>query len=512
MSHSSALMAFRLEGKTYMITRIYRILLLTPLALLLAVGVAYAQGHPWMDDPSKLGHYAVGHSSYLLTDTNNGSRPVYFMIWYPVDPNSINSSTPPAQYPLDPYTGTTYLPITLSTDWEPLGYDRAYEGLPPSKSGPFPLVVFSPGFSDDAWLHIFIGTRLASHGYVVAVAEHYADCTWPWEPCDDLMTIMVNRPRDISFIISQLLINNWTQGELLFQKIDPEKIAASGHSIGGYATYAITGGDDLVCDALWPAIVGSETLPYPPSTCVATVPDRRIKTLVSLDGSSQMLRYHELARISLPSLIMGETVDQSVELGTLAGMPDPTQLRDWIARPHAAIDHIDSYRVDVNGTNHYSFTNYCDAAQVFFNLGLISSDGQTGWLSSWPCTNTGLDAVTISSADEHEVVTKYMIAFLDIYFHNPNSAPWLDLWILTPEYALTHTPTVQFFNSEGCHAALPDHTYFRYQPYQTSSECDVAQKDPTGFFASDPPSSNSDPVVANTRAPNAQLLQPKKPF
>jgi hypothetical protein len=326
------------------------------------------------------------------------------------------------------------------------------------------------------------------------------------------MTIMVNRPRDISFIISQLLINNWTQGELLFQKIDPEKIAASGHSIGGYATYAITGGDDLVCDALWPAIVGSETLPYPPSTCVATVPDRRIKTLVSLDGSSQMLRYHELARISLPSLIMGETVDQSVELGTLAGMPDPTQLRDWIARPHAAIDHIDSYRVDVNGTNHYSFTNYCDAAQVFFNLGLISSDGQTGWLSSWPCTNTGLDAVTISSADEHEVVTKYMIAFLDIYFHNPNSAPWLDLWILTPEYALTHTPTVQFFNSEGCHAALPDHTYFRYQPYQTSSECDVAQKDPTGFFASDPASSNSDPVVANTRAPNAQLLQPKKPF
>ena len=162
-----------------------------------------------------------------------------------------------------------------------------------------------------AWQHIFIGTRLASHGYVVAVAEHYADCTWPWDPCDDLLTIMVNRPRDISFVISQLLIKNWTPGELLFHKIDPEKIAASGHSIGGYATYAVTGGDHLVCDALWPAIVGSETLPYPPSTCVATVPDRRIKAMVSLDGSSQMLRFHELARISIPSLIMGETVDQS---------------------------------------------------------------------------------------------------------------------------------------------------------------------------------------------------------
>ena len=145
--------------------------------LLLSVGVAYAQGHPWMDDPAQLGHYAVGHTSYLLTDTSNGNRPVYFMVWYPADPHSINSSTPPAQYPLDPYTGTTYLPITLSTDWESLGYDRAYEGLPPSKSGPFPLVAFSPGFDDNAWQNLFIGTRLASHGYVVAIADHYADCS-----------------------------------------------------------------------------------------------------------------------------------------------------------------------------------------------------------------------------------------------------------------------------------------------------------------------------------------------
>ena len=86
------------------------------------------------------------------------------------------------------------------------------------------------------------------------------------------------------------------------------------------------------------------------------------------------MRYHELATISIPSLIMGETVDQSVEVGTLGGLPDPTQIRDWIARPHAAIDRHDSYRVDVNGANHYSFTNYCDGAQVFFNLVLTCND------------------------------------------------------------------------------------------------------------------------------------------
>jgi hypothetical protein len=99
-------------------------------------------GRESTSDPGSLGPYAVGHTRYLLTDTNNGNRPVSIMVWYPADPRSVSSSSPPAQYPLDPFTGTTYLPITLSTDWEPLGYDRAYEGLPPSRNGPFPLVVF----------------------------------------------------------------------------------------------------------------------------------------------------------------------------------------------------------------------------------------------------------------------------------------------------------------------------------------------------------------------------------
>jgi len=79
-----------------------------------------AIAQPIYSDPGKVGPYAVGHTAYSLVDVNNGNRPVLFSVWYPVDPNTITSSTPPAQYPLDPYTGTTYLPMTLSTDWQPL--------------------------------------------------------------------------------------------------------------------------------------------------------------------------------------------------------------------------------------------------------------------------------------------------------------------------------------------------------------------------------------------------------
>ena len=201
-----------------------------------------------------------------------------------------------------------------------------------------------------------------------------------------------------------------------------------------------------------------------------------------MDGTSWLLRYRELSGISVPSLIMGETVDQSQIIFS------DGSLRDWIARSHAAIDRDDSYRVDVNGANHYSFSNYCDAWQVFFNKGWLLPAELEYVQTNWPCSSTVPPAVTISSADEHAVVTKYMIAFLDTYFGHPN---WLDRWILTPEYALSHTPTVQFFRSEDCKAALPDDSYFRYRPYQVSSECDVAQKDPTGWFTSQSASSNS---------------------
>src|ERR1035437_4983625 len=471
--------------------RIFRILALSAGFVLLATGIASSRNQNQYDDPGQLGRFAVGHTSYLFNDAGNGNRPVAVSIFYPVDAQDVRRTTPRAQYLTDSYTslvpptpGWLFAAQTPpSRDGEGLGYDRAYERPSPSREGPFPLVMVSPGLSFGNWYYIFIGTRLASHGYVVAVLEHWADGEWPWSPSDDLIPIVFNRPRDVSFAITQLLSKSKTPGEFLFRTIDPQRIAASGHSFGGYATYTLAGGDDMVCDALLPAEWGAESYPYPASTCVPTPPDLRIKAMISMDGASYLLRFRELARISVPSLIMGETVDDSETNGGPA-------LRDWNARPHAAIDRDDSYRVDVNGTNHYSFTDYCDGMQIWFNKGWISADSLNYVQTTWPCTNVaspGDPPVTISSLDEHLVVTKYMIALLDSYFGGPYKNQQLDRWILTPGYAVYHRPTVQFFvGSEHCNAALPDHSYFTYRAYQLSSECDVAQKDPTGWFAPEP--------------------------
>lgn len=464
----------RMKRRLWVSVRSGVMALLFVLAVLVQIPVdpAQAEVHQWQDDPGQLGRFAVGHANYLLTDKSNGNRPVAIGVWYPAEAWSIGSSTPLAKYPLDPYS--TNLPVSTSADWEKLGYDRAYEGIPPSDQGPFPLVVFSPGWGCDNWMYLFIGTRLASHGYVVAVIEHWADGQWSWSQWDDLMKALVNRPKDISFTITAMLAKSAKRGELLHHAIDPDRIAVSGHSLGGYASYASTGGDELVCDALIAALWGDDTLPYPASTCVPTFPDRRIRALLSVDGSSWLLRYRELSKIAMPSLILGEDVEYSEN-------NDP-QLRDWIARPHAAINRRDSYRADFSGVNHMTFTDICDGVQILYNLGVFSAADLAAWQSNWPCATTGWNPATTPFSFTRQVVPEYMIAFLDVYF-DERGGTGLDRSILTPEYPLNHWPTlVQFFNSERCYAALPDNTFFRYRPYQTSTECDTEQKDPTGWF------------------------------
>ena len=434
-------------------------------------------------DLAKPGPYAVGHVSYMLSDSSVYARPVAVSVWYPVDAATITPATVPAQYPLDPYT--TKLPVSTSTDWEALGYDRAYEGPTPSSSSPFPLLVLSVGYSCDNWEYLYIGTRLASHGFVVAITDHDRDGQYLWSSSDDMIVTLFNRTRDVSFAITVLLQKNDTVGESLHGVIDPSKIAMSGHSIGGYATLALAGGDDNVCDASQAA--GNTE---PQFACVASPPDPCIKAIVTLDPSSWGMRYHEMARISVPNLIIGETVEHNLSYNP---WNEPEAARDN-ARPHAAINRSDSYRVNVTMANHISFTNGCDGSKVMSSLGVDATTLPNIYgpntNSSWPCGTYGNFDPTTNPATR-EIVTTYMLAFLKTYFGREN-----DAWMLTSDYAAQNQPLVEFFDSEQCDAplpidaSLPSQDYYTYQPHP--GECVTAQKDPADYFA---------PLVSDGGAP-----------
>lgn len=424
--------------------------------IVLAQGAASAGPVP---DPAQKGPYALGHVSFVLSDQSRSGapdfpyRPIPVSVWYPVDPATIQSSTPEASYPWDPVYNSSQLPrpASVSSDWEPYGIDRAYQEPTPA-IGPFPLLMFSPGWGAPAWLHTSMATRLASHGFVVAVIYHYGDQFWWWEPpYDPFAVASYNRPLDVSFVISSLLARNQTPGDLLQQLIEPEQIAASGWSVGGYAAMTLAAGDDSVCDTM----LGDVDTPL--WTCVPALPDPRIKAILPLDGTNDLLHFYELARVKVPSIGVGE---------------EWNAVLDWQARQHAAFSGHPSYRVDINNSIHSSFGDICEVAHVW-----IDTDMQDLlWLAQYWLDNICAPDI-IPSHVAHQLAYKYMIAFLKTNLVGASGYQKM----LTPGWALTHEQDVEFFvtekrNPHSINEDWPD--LFIYFPHQPGSAQAKAERDP----------------------------------
>ena len=100
-----------------------------------------------------------------------------------------------------------------------------------SDGGPFPLVVYSHGFTSTRDGGAYIQEFLASHGYVV-VAVNYP-LTNMNAPGGPNVKDVVNQPGDVSFLIDTLLEQSATPGHSLEDMIDASRIGVTGISLGG---------------------------------------------------------------------------------------------------------------------------------------------------------------------------------------------------------------------------------------------------------------------------------------
>lgn len=349
--------------------------------------------------------------------------------------------------------------MSTSTDWERYGLDPAYEGMPVAGEAPFPLVMFSPGWSNAYYSSLFASTRLASHGFVVAALGHYADGAYSWEPWPALHVALMNRPRDISFALSAILAMNGEAGGLLSGAIRADQVAAAGHSVGGYGALVLAGGDDLVCDR---PVNEPRGLPIPPETCVASLPDPRIRATVTFDGSSQILWFPELARVSVPAMVIGQPWEN---------------VGAWHAREHAAITAQPNYRVDVSQALHPSFTTFCQNARVLGDLGALTPAQVAARLGQPWCTTA------LPSLEVQRLATKYAIAFLKTQLAGEQGYQH----ILTPGWAITSEQNIEFFVTErtNAHATeenlpcnVPTCPSFGYFVNQPGSQRAQAERDP----------------------------------
>jgi predicted dienelactone hydrolase len=281
----------------------------------------------------------------------------------------------------------------------------------------------------------------------VAVVAHYRDGIVSWDTLDPFHVAMYNRPRDVSFMLDALLQRNDDTGNLLHNTMSAELVAAAGHSIGGYATLALAGGDDEIC-------IG-ETFEDPrPMTCdpiadqfgnaIPTLPDPRIKVIVTLDAGNPHLYFSELARIAVPSLSIGESVEAP---GWIAFFP---------ARQHAAMSGDPKYRVDVVGAVHQSFTNSCTGGAVRYRHGwLTATQLNTLWTNEvtrpWCTTAT-------PQAEVARLAAQYTVAFLKTYLVGESGYQR----ILTPGWAVANELAIRFFVTEP---TSDDPATFLYFPY-----------------------------------------------
>ena len=253
-----------------------------------------ARGAP--ADPIAPGPYPVGVTRLTATYTSSfsGERPITIEVWYPAAASA-------AGQPLEAV------------------FDAVRDA--PHAGGRFPLLVFSHGSGGIRFQSVPYTRHLATHGFIVAAPDHYGNTLG--NNTQSLATLAFDRPRDVSFVLDQLL-DAATVPAILRGHIDPLHIGITGHSFGGYTSVAVA--TDAFNDR-----------------------DPRVKASVPLAPALFFVTPAILDQARIPFMIMGGTLDTVTpfvanQLTPYGGLGTP------------------KYLIEITDGVHLTFSNACGAA------------------------------------------------------------------------------------------------------------------------------------------------------
>lgn len=134
-----------------------------------------------------------------------------------------------------------------------------------SAGGPYPLIVFSHGYSTDANVYRNLVRWWSAAGYVVAAP------TFPLSnnaaPGGPQVVDYRNQPADVSFVIDEMLRINRDRSHPLAGLIDPARIGVAGHSLGGLTTFGVAFNDCCIDKRIRAAVpMSGLRLPFGAST------------------------------------------------------------------------------------------------------------------------------------------------------------------------------------------------------------------------------------------------------
>ena len=166
-----------------------------------------------------------------------------------------------------------------------------------ASDGPYPLIVYSHGFSSSKEGGAYLAQQLASLGYVV-VSVNYPLTNYNAPGGPNVKDVM-NQPADVSFLIDTLLAQSNTPGHALAGMVDGSRIGVTGISLGGLTTELVT---------------------YHP-----TLRDPRIGAALSIAGPTAIFSPVFFERVKVPFMMLSGDIDAMVPHDTNAA-PVPRKI------------------------------------------------------------------------------------------------------------------------------------------------------------------------------------------